>query len=318
MSDHRSRLDKDGKATVRLDLGPRAEPNIPAHWTMRQRFAFRPTVDVKYKFDDPRHAFYQWVDTDGDGFFDARWFELVDATIPGEVFSLLPRDDTFRWFIAARAVDLSGLVNVNTAVDLRGGDTPISAVGDDDYRVGSTPADIDLRRMLGLQDTSRLYEFMPGEGGYAGLVSRPGPADYSGYDAAAALAVGNAAEDARLEYFDSHRLPLPGPLGILSALSAKDRFDRYREDAAGVFPGESMFDTLNVAEGTGCTRSCRCSGCRRFWSCSRTAARTTTRTPRRSSVCLLRGRTAQASTGTARCATIARCCSSVCTRSWRS
>ncbi|MCH9057681.1 MAG: hypothetical protein IIB55_03530, partial [Planctomycetes bacterium] len=179
MSPYLSLPDENGVATVDLVTGPRGTPNKPADWTMFQQYAFRPTVDVKYKFDDGRQAFYQWVDTDGDGFFDARWFELVDATIPGEVFSLLPRDDTFRWFVAARAIDLSGLVNVNTAVDLRGGETPTSAVGDDDYRVGSTPADIDLRRMLALQDTSRLYE----EDGYAGLVNRPGPADYTEYKA---------------------------------------------------------------------------------------------------------------------------------------
>ena len=250
MSHYLSLLDEEGEATIELVTGSRATPNRPADWTMFQQYAFRPAVDVNYEFDDPPHAFYQWVDTDGDGFFDARWFELVDATIPGEVFSLLPRDDTFRWFFAARAVDLSGLVNVNTAVDLRGGEGSLEGGGDDDYRVGSTPADIDLRRMLGLQDTSRLYE----EDGYAGLVNGSGPANYSEYKANnpanTALAVGNAAEDARLEYFRTHRMPAPPPAPVPTAeLSAEDRFIRYREDAAGVVPGESMFDTLGGGDG---------------------------------------------------------------------
>ncbi len=76
----------------------------------------------------------RWADTDGDTFPDARWQQL-DAL--GDLFGQ-------RWFVAARIIDNSALVNVNTAIDI--GIDPISGAMDPGN--GMTPADVDFRRLL--------------------------------------------------------------------------------------------------------------------------------------------------------------------------
>ncbi len=142
------------------------DPNIPAHWTMHQRFMFMP-IDQPFEFLDrsgaladwssPDYPPYQYADTTGDGMADARWFELTSAQ-EFHGLSGTPRDDIkrlydsreFRVFAAARVVDLSSMVNVNTATDGLGvptGDTPM----------GSSPAEVDLRRLLTMQDAGQEY-----------------------------------------------------------------------------------------------------------------------------------------------------------------
>ena len=120
-----------GQPTDVLSSGGTADPNIPAHWSYRQQWLFRPSTGPMFSPtsnvgghqpnspSDSWYAPYQYCDADGDGMFDSRWFELVDATDPSNPVSLLPRDDRFRWFVAARVVDLSGMVNVNTATDFK-------------------------------------------------------------------------------------------------------------------------------------------------------------------------------------------------------
>ncbi|MFG0258675.1 MAG: hypothetical protein ACF8GE_12325 [Phycisphaerales bacterium JB043] len=73
-----------------------------------------------------------WMDTDGDMRPDARWQEL-DAF--NNLFG-------WRWFVAARIVDASAMVNANTS--LGPGDPSLSA----EYATGITPADIDIYRLL--------------------------------------------------------------------------------------------------------------------------------------------------------------------------
>ena len=62
--------------------------NIPAVWSMYQRYSFIPlnqpfmTVNRNNQVStwaDPDFAPYQWADADGDGMADARWFELAAA-----------------------------------------------------------------------------------------------------------------------------------------------------------------------------------------------------------------------------------------------
>lgn len=174
------------------------QPEIPAFFTAWQLGAFRPAAGpFSFDPDDPRYPPNQWADTDGDGYFDARWFEMVDArgggniATPTQERSLLPRDPNYRWFFAARIIDLSALVNVNTAADL-GADpnvasTPASTgprVGD---VVGVSPADVDLRRLLSMRDFRETI--LDGQApnsvqitdidGFGGAVTRPFNGGYS-------------------------------------------------------------------------------------------------------------------------------------------
>ncbi|MCA9304424.1 MAG: hypothetical protein KC996_09905 [Phycisphaerales bacterium] len=142
------------------------DPNIPAHWTMYQRYMLIPLDQPSLLYDrngaladwsSPDYAPYQYADTDGDGFADARWFELTSAREPHGTSST-PRTDIkrlydnseFRVFAAARVVDLSSMVNVNVATD--GLLAPTS-----EHPFGSTPADVDLRRLLSMQDAARMF-----------------------------------------------------------------------------------------------------------------------------------------------------------------
>ncbi|MEM8758084.1 MAG: hypothetical protein AAGF47_09920 [Planctomycetota bacterium] len=97
-----------------------ADWNRPAHWTMYQRNMFRSVAELNRltstsDVNEPTFWEYSYADADGDGMIDSRWFELVDAGSGIEV-ELFP-DDRFRFFAAARIIDLSSLINVNTATD---------------------------------------------------------------------------------------------------------------------------------------------------------------------------------------------------------
>lgn len=146
-----------------------ASPNTPAHWNMWQRGAVKLAgVDPYHNPGDLGYLPYQWCDTDGDGFYDARWIELVDASNPASPLSLLPRDDRYRWFVAIRAIDLSSLVNVNTATDLRRparqpGSAPAQA-----SPLGLYP-EVDLLRLLRMDDIYAMYP-----GGYDQLFQPAG------------------------------------------------------------------------------------------------------------------------------------------------
>lgn len=90
----------------------------------------------------------EWVDTDGDLRADARWQQI---DVLGERFGL-------KWVVAARIVDASGLINVNSSLESPNADQVLdddttTAAGDirlDSHFVGDgrTPADIDLYRLL--------------------------------------------------------------------------------------------------------------------------------------------------------------------------
>jgi len=145
--------------------------NTPAVWTMYQRFSFLPlnqpfmTVNRNGQIStwaDPDYAPYQWADADGDGMADSRWFELASAQ-DTQSGSPTPRTDIQRLydagqnriFVAARVVDLSSMVNVNTAMDQLTEPTPATG-----GVLGATPADVDLRRFLSIADPGQNYTIL--------------------------------------------------------------------------------------------------------------------------------------------------------------
>lgn len=160
-----SLFDSDGNPTTDLPFSDiptssgtvSTEPadwNKPMHWTMFQRRLFRPINDPAFVGTDMARPesedywAYQYADADGDGILDSRWFEMVDSTKPSQPVALLGESD-MRFFVAARAIDLSSLVNVATATDFLAPSTT-------GYRVGSGPEDINLFKLLNFSEHVRV------------------------------------------------------------------------------------------------------------------------------------------------------------------
>ncbi len=134
--------------------------NVPAVWSSNQRYMLLPLNQPFIFYDrsgviadwsSPDYPAYQYADADGDGLADSRWFEMTDSSDSGFnnwIYRNLAAVDGYRLFAAARVVDLSALVNINTATD---GLIPPT----DQAWIGSTPADIDMRRVLAMIDTAR-------------------------------------------------------------------------------------------------------------------------------------------------------------------
>lgn len=165
------------------------DPNVPYMWFMKQYALHR---QVGSGFDpgvisvidqQPGGRFHLdnlFADADGDGFYDSRWFELT--TLRGGVRSVVPQYGKMRWFVAAKALDLSGLVNVNTALSFAR--EPSTA-----FPAGATPADVDLERLLRLADVRRLFTDASGRESYFSSGWFPNldaaaaqPSDYRAYD----------------------------------------------------------------------------------------------------------------------------------------
>lgn len=194
LSEGLSLFDDNGLPSFVTDFGVNvntpAARNTPAFWTARQRGAFRPvSIPADPPVSSAQWPGYQWADADGDGMFDARWFMMADRRDSDDtIMRLLPEDDSIRYFFAARVVDLSAKINVNTATDFLAAPT-IGAPA------GVSPADVDLRRLLTLFDrTSEDGNVTnPPAGSYDGLFQVGGaasPENYVGYTAARAFAVG--------------------------------------------------------------------------------------------------------------------------------
>ena len=141
--------------------------NFPAYFSSRQVGVFRPARDLRtgagYGPGTPNFLNYQWADADGDGMFDSRWQELTDGRLdPTNPLQFLQTDGNYRYFIAVRIIDASGLVNVNTAGDFTAAPTVRRVNNPQAARpvlrpVGLTPADIDLWRLLTGRDTYEPY-----------------------------------------------------------------------------------------------------------------------------------------------------------------
>lgn len=204
MSDRLTILNNAGNPTT-----AGTDPDVPADWSTNQKFAFRPAFDNLLP-SDPNHVLNQWFDTDGDGFVDARWCELVDAFLDqNNPRWALPQQGRMRMFLAARCIDLSGLVNVNTASDftLDPGTFVVNPSGAirQFYPAGLSPSDVDLRRVLSLVDHHWLYN----TGVVRGYNDLPRPAqsglpsDYLNYNAAVSGDIGKTAYAALLHAIDS-------------------------------------------------------------------------------------------------------------------
>jgi hypothetical protein len=156
-------------AVLRAD-GRAARLNRPKDWTLNQLGAFVLVDDDARPPEDPRRVSNQWADTDGDRMADARWFSL----------SRLVRDNAnnvraepvvdlgglgLRYFVAARAIDNSSLVNVNTATDFVSRPT-------ERFLPGLTPADVDLRRLLTMQDFQQYWLAFADNTAFANLLEQ--------------------------------------------------------------------------------------------------------------------------------------------------
>lgn len=165
-------FDVNGLPTDRLVFGDRgqqgelADQDNPAHWTMYQQRAFQPGTLTS-----------QWADADGDGMLDSRIFEMIDGQA-GDGRRLTPSINApgVRYFIAARAIDLSGMVNLTTASDFTTGANNM-------FVAGATPADVDLKRLLTQID---MYADQNPFGnanvlaGYQSIVQSADPANFDG------------------------------------------------------------------------------------------------------------------------------------------
>lgn len=175
----------DGDPTRSLIYGGTANPELPAHFDSLQVGSFRPVnfepPSGAVPVDDPRYMPYMWADADGDGFFDSRWQELADVTVTGAPRSVIPTEGQYRWFVATRIVDLSGRVNVNTARGLLQPDPASGGYAGEPtnaHRLGASPADIDLRRLLTLENSWAMHNTFPS----AGPQATSGAQNYEAYD----------------------------------------------------------------------------------------------------------------------------------------
>ncbi|MEO1007600.1 MAG: hypothetical protein AAFX79_03475 [Planctomycetota bacterium] len=233
MSENLSLLDDAGRPTNQLAYGGVANPRIPAHFDSLQIRAYRPAdptlLDNPPAVDDPDYPPMQWADTDGDGFLDSRWIELVDTTDPNNPFGVVRGEGPYRWFVAVRCVDLSGLVNVNTAGAIEA-NTAVAALDEQSqpnnpYRLGISPADIDLRRLLILENAEALY----GEFYDAAEQAPAGAQDYGAYDNfGLAVDIGDAGFDGLRAALDAAAVS-PGPLVALPDVTAQDRRNLFQQ-----------------------------------------------------------------------------------------
>lgn len=133
--------------------------NSPATWSNDCTDTFRPVTwnpGNKLVLGDVKFMGNQLGDADGDGFYDSRWQELVDVSDPANPVNLLPggTGGGVRWFVAPRIIDLSSMVNVNTA-------TGFAVPPDAENPAGLTPSDVDLERLLMTADVRQYFGINP-------------------------------------------------------------------------------------------------------------------------------------------------------------
>lgn len=184
----------------------------PMVFGSRQLDLYQPARDPDFGPEAASYLPYQFADTDGDGIFDARWFEMVLARTTDEADwrALLDLPDgELRWFFAASIVDLSSKLNVNLATDG-------TVAPDAEYPAGLSPSGADIRRLLSLHDFARDDSLQLTMSTAYGAVSSP---PYDSYDEGAAFDVGDHGYDAlRASLLSSQGLPAlqqnPGITGL--------------------------------------------------------------------------------------------------------
>lgn len=215
-----------------------AEANIPARTSSNQRNAFRRLSDVNPAGPlGPRSPYwpgYQWVDADGDGFVDSRIFEMLDATSgnPAGWLRLIANDPNVRYFFAARIVDLSAALNVNTAFELSAAPGPAALPG-------LTPADADLLRLLTMEDAVLEYPPASGSADLYGMLAQPTanearnsptllePQDYTRYDRSLSALVATEAYLSLRQARERGLVPGRGESLVQTQASAGERADFF-------------------------------------------------------------------------------------------
>ncbi|MBL9001657.1 MAG: hypothetical protein JNK25_11025 [Phycisphaerae bacterium] len=141
------------------DFGSAVVRTRPAYWDSRQRGLFRPAKEWRQSSSPdytPGGRYYilsQYADADGDGMLDSRWQELTESRAdPDNPINFLKTDGRYRYFVAARIIDASGKINVNTAGDFTAAPTR-------EHPAGLTPADVDLLRLLQNRDAYERVAF---------------------------------------------------------------------------------------------------------------------------------------------------------------
>lgn len=136
--------------------GTAASLNRPSDWFSRQPGLLGLNeTNADYKRPGrPEYIWNEFADNDGDGRPDGRWFELVDVSDPDAPSPVVNLQPGYRWVFSARAIDLSGRVNVNTAWQSTQFDqnvnqiNPLALVPTLKHPFGLTPAEVDLQRLL--------------------------------------------------------------------------------------------------------------------------------------------------------------------------
>ncbi len=202
-------LDSAGRPVTQTDFGASTvNATLPGFFANRQRGMFMPastdfrSLDINCVVGKAQYHPYMYADADGSGYFNARWTELTDARDVNNPINSLVSDGSMRWFVAARVIDLSGLVNVNTATD----SSQAPGAG---YPVGISPAEIDLKRVLSMPDV-----FAANGAGYEGILQSSNAAsgdNYVAYDKVMALRVGAKAYDATMRVRVYNEMPPATP-----------------------------------------------------------------------------------------------------------
>lgn len=143
-----------------------------------------------------------WADTDGDLRPDARWQTL--DTLDG-LFGL-------KWAVAARIIDNSALLNVNSALDSGAVDTDILPMTGTTAGLfltdGRTPADVDLFRLLFLANDGPAQDALNPNGAWLGIVT-------TGFTGGGATS-----------YYDIATLPSGAPAGYPYRAAYREHVDR--------------------------------------------------------------------------------------------
>lgn len=220
-----------GAYSMRRPDGTQADLNRPSDWFSMQPGVLglfeNPSSDYN-KPGNPEYIWNEFADNDGDGRPDGRWFELVDVSDPDAPAPVVSLQPGYRWVFSARAIDLSGRVNVNTAWQSTQFDqnvnqiNPLALVPTLKHPFGLTPAEVDLQRLL-MQPwaykgtngpiTSSLYKLAGSD-----MASQVAPGYNDGYVQAAADLVGGGAYAAIIDARLKGTPPAQGryfPLGTL-------------------------------------------------------------------------------------------------------
>lgn len=258
-----------GGPTFTTDFGAPVDLEVPAHWSARQVNMFHPLNNGRpAPVGTYAYLPYSFADADGDGFIDSRWFELVDARLPSDRWAdILPRDERYRYFFAVRIIDLSGMINVNTATEFVNRDAATGAVlSNTEFArapVGLTPGDVDLRTRLSMFNESSIYWYNSEPAIYNYLYLPPNdPNDtaqpriaenYLNYDPFNAFQVGIRAYEAIYQAISRASTPAPGVYypnasgGNFTFLTPRERRDTYVLSSSRAYGASFQSGTMQTA-----------------------------------------------------------------------